>query len=179
LLFFDHITTLTPASLQIIASRSGLQVATHCFAPPSIGDFQLVVLGRAGGSANPLPCTPQADLHNKRCRYLHAWRTLETNLVERTFDRRHLRMFGAAQTAALLRAYAPTIWDRVELLTLDPPIEPWPLDRPVIAYERLQPDLQRPLIVATPPGTQAGLAVRLRRDAHLPVIWEDLIEVKD
>ena len=175
LMFFDHLTTFTATALEIVAGQIGLGVVAHHLAPRSIGDFQLVVLSKANDGCDALGDLSLSELETARRHYMNSWHKLEENLIHRTAASSVLRMFGAAQTAALLRAYAPEIWRRTALLTLDPPAEPWCLDRPIVPYDRLEPDPTIPMIVAVPPGIQANVAERLNRDRHSPVIWEDLL----
>ena len=177
LLFFDHLTTFTGPALAIVAGRSGLTIAAHHAAPPGVGDFQLTVLRSAQDEPEHPLQSIDPGLEERRIRYLKAWCDLERRLEILTSGAVALRMFGAAQTAALLRAYAPAIWERVELLTLDPPLENWPLDRKIVPYDRLAPDPARPVVLAVPPESQQAVTARLRRDGHVPIAWNGLIDV--
>jgi hypothetical protein len=83
--------------------------------------------------------------------------------------------FGGGQTAALLRAYAPRTWSRIDAIAVDEPAEAWTLGPAVVPY---QDAIRRPgssMLVATSPHVQALLAERLRRDGLRPIVWNDLI----
>jgi SAM-dependent methyltransferase len=173
LLFFDHLTTFTPAALAAVLPE-GLRIAEHHDAPQTIGDFQLAIVTGANAAPTRLPFA--SDLEAKRRRHLQAWRQMDAALLRRSKGATSLRLFGATQTASLVRAYAPQVWARTESLAVDQPHDAWLLDRDVVAYDRLRPDPGKPMIVAVAPGRQAAVAQRLTRDGHAAIIWDDLFE---
>ena len=173
LLFFDHLTTFTCPALAMVAHQAGLQILAHHFAPPALGDFQMAVLA-AGDHAPDIAAPPEA-LERARIRHLDSWLRLDENLARRTDGAPALRMFGAGEKAALLHAYAPLTWARVELLAVDPSFDRWRFDRPIVSYGEVPPDPARPMIVAVALDSQGRVAERLRRDGHAPVVWADLI----
>jgi len=74
--------------------------------------------------------------------------------------------------AALLRAYAPRIWARLDHLEIDDPPEAWPLDKPVKRYD---PDSRREALLAVSPRSQPAVARRLAADGRAAVRFDDLI----
>ena len=135
LLFFDHLITFTPPALGAVAHEAGLKILEHCFAPPALGDLQMAIL--AAGDQAPHIVRPPEGLESARIRHLDSWLRLDENLARRTGGAPALRMFGAGEKAALLHAYAPLTWARVELLAVDPAFDRWPFDRPIVSYGEL------------------------------------------
>ena len=84
--------------------------------------------------------------------------------------------FGGGQTAALLRAYAPHTWERVDLIVLDDTNETWDLGKPIAPYRNAVQTLQAAqTLIATAPRTQKAVAERIRKDGLYPIVWDDLI----
>ena len=57
--------------------------------------------------------TAISDLWSRRDFYLKAWHDLDQALLNRSQSFPRLVAFGGGQTAALLRAYAPRTWTRL------------------------------------------------------------------
>jgi SAM-dependent methyltransferase len=175
LLFFDHLYSLTPAALGAASTAASLAVSKHVPAPREIGNFQMVILEANAASPVTPPAVSPADLRAERQDYLGRWARLDQALLERAPANARLLAFGGGQTAALLRAYAPRTWSRIDAIAVDEPAEAWTLGPAVVPY---QDAIRRPgssMLVATSPHVQALLAERLRRDGLRPIVWNDLI----
>ena len=177
MLFFDHLYSLTPASLKIVSAAASLVVATQTIAPQGIGDFQMIVLD-AAGPARPRQQRhdrPFLDLHDRRQSYLEHWGKLDQALLDRSGSSSHLVAFGGGQTAALLRAYAPRTWARISSVVLDDVNEAWMLGRPVASYRDAVQNPGGTVLIATAPRVQDAIAERLKRDGLRSIAWNDLI----
>ena len=171
LVFLDHIQTLTGDAMKRLAPRAGLGLLHRQASIEGAGDFQAFVLasgagavpddGASGGSA-PAP-------------YLRAWSMLDAALCERTSEASSVALFGAGEMAALLRAYAPGLWRRTDLLIADDTAGARRLDRPLRRTADVGPDPGRTIVVATHPRSQPAVARRLRGEGHRCVTFDDLI----
>jgi SAM-dependent methyltransferase len=174
LLFYDHLTSFTPNAFSRLAAGAGLSIVACERAPSGIGSFRLFLLAAALGPSS-CPAAPLTAIRDMRMAYLAAWRDLDANMAARTGRATTVRMFGAGQTAALLRAYAPLLWSQVATLLLDDPGDAWPLGLPVQSYGEAKADPDAPIIVAVSPAGQAAVANRLSAHGHRAITWDDLI----
>ena len=175
LLFFDHLYSLTPNALRIASETASLAIKKQALAPRQIGDFQMIVLDAAGTGISQQNEQSASDLHSKRQSYLHRWRVLDQVLIDRSKSSSRLVAFGGGQTAALLRAYAPRTWARIESIVLDDPSEAWTLGPPIALYEDAVQDPVGMVLVATSPHVQNAIAERLNREGLLPITWNDIV----
>jgi SAM-dependent methyltransferase len=175
LLFFDHLYSLTPPALLAASAVASLNAGRQASAPREIGDFQMVILeANASGPTAP-PATPPSELLAERNDYLGRWARLDQILLERSAYVGRLVAFGGGQTAALLRAYAPKTWSRVDAIAVDDPSEAWTLGPAVVPYRDVVQQSGSGVLIATSPHVQAVLAERLSRDGLQPITWNDLI----
>jgi SAM-dependent methyltransferase len=178
LLFFDHLYSFTPSALRAASKPTSLVARKQTSAPREIGDFQMLVFNGADeASGGPLqPDRPLQDLYARRQCYLKRWRELDGTLLERSKPAARLVAFGAGQTAALLRAYAPRTWARVDLVVLDDMDEAWTLGPPIASYRDAVQNLAgAAVLIAASPHAQTAIAERLRQDGMQPIAWNDLI----
>lgn len=177
LLFYDHLYSLTRGALRICGRRAALATEKQASAPSAIGDFQMSIFA-AQTDDRDKPLAQDADsvrLHSERQSYLEHWRTLDQFLLDRSRSATNLLTFGAGQTAALLRTYAPKTWARIDSLVLDDPTEAWDLGQPVASYRDAVQNLRWPTLIATAPHVQEAVARRLERDGLHPITWNELI----
>ena len=178
LLFFDHLYSLTPSALHAASKPTSLVAVKQTSAPRQIGDFQMLVFKNAdGASGTPLPGDhPFPDLHARRQSYLERWSELDRTLLDRSKPGARLVAFGAGQTAAMLRAYAPRTWARVGLMMIDDLNEAWTLGPPIASYRDAVQNLgAAEVLIAASPHAQTAIADRLRNDGVQPIEWNDLI----
>lgn len=178
LLIYDHLFSLTPNALGLAAAKAALTVRQqHVCAPGAIGDFQMITFG-----LETSPPVLQASgpafhaLWAERDDYLRCWEQLDQVLSDRSRSASRLVAFGGGQAAALLRAYAPHTWARIELIVLDDVNEAWSLGLPVASYEKAIPNLRSAaILIAASPRVQGVIAERLQRDGLQSIRWDDLI----
>jgi SAM-dependent methyltransferase len=177
LLFFDHLYSLTTNSLTAAVAGTPLVARSQSLAPLAIGDFQMVTFD-ATDRASELALRNEAfsDLWSRRDSYLKAWHDLDQLLLNRSQSFQRLVAFGGGQTAALLRAYAPRTWGRLELIILDDAEEAWTLGIPIDSYTNAVQGLGAAgILIAAAPRAQTALAERLRRNGLQSIRWDDLI----
>jgi hypothetical protein len=178
LLFFDHLYSLPPSALCAASKLASLVARKQTSAPPQIGDFQMLVFNRVDDASGKSPQwdRPLPDLHARRQSYLQRWSELDQTLLDRSKPGTRLVAFGAGQTAALLRAYAPRTWARVGLIMLDDIDEAWTLGPPIASYQdAVQNLVGAEVLIAASPHAQKTIADRLRNDGLRPIQWNDLI----
>jgi SAM-dependent methyltransferase len=178
LLFFDHLYSLTHDALSVACKPAPLVAKRRTLAPPDIGDFQMMLFD----TVSPASDLSQqqhysiSDLWSKRQSYLECWSKLDHVLLDRSKSASRLVAFGGGQTAALLRAYAPRTWARVELIMLDDVNEAWTLGPPIASYQDAVQNLSAArVLIATSPRAQIAIADRLRSDGMQSIAWNDLI----
>ena len=178
MLFFDHLYSLTPEALGFASKATSLVATKQISARRQIGDFQMIVFDTAHGASG----VPQrqhrqfSELCAKRQLYLEQWKRLDQTLLDRQKSGGRLVAFGSGQTAALLRAYAPRTWARIELIVLDDVNEAWRLGPPIASYSNAVQKLARAeVLIATSPHSQMAIGERLRSDGMQPIVWNDLI----
>jgi SAM-dependent methyltransferase len=176
LLFFDHLYSLTANALGAVAAATPLVLRKQSFAAAAIGDFQMLVFDTADRVPElPLRQHSFYELWSERQSYLDGWIKLDQALLDRSRSVTRLVAFGGGQTAALLRAYAPRTWARVELILLDDENEAWSLDTPIASYANAVQNLGSRILIATSPRVQNMIADRLRSDGLPSIRWDDLI----
>jgi 2-polyprenyl-3-methyl-5-hydroxy-6-metoxy-1,4-benzoquinol methylase len=176
LLFHDHIHSLTPRALTIAASATPLKIRNHVMAPLAVGDFQLMIFNASDYRQLRVTNGLFQTLLSERRSYLYAWSKLDDTLLSRLGSGSRLIAFGAGQMAAVLHAYAPRAWERIEAIMLDDVSESWMLDKPVEAYQKgVRQTAATQVLLATSPHVQGRLAARLSDDGWQAMRWDDLI----
>jgi SAM-dependent methyltransferase len=179
LLFLDHIHTFTEASLAMLAQASGMRLCGRVQPKLPVGDFGIFILQRADtwreNETLAHDRAANAALATLRENYLSNWAGLEAKLAAQISPETTLAAFGAGEAAALLRAYAPKIWDRIEFLVVDQTQAARRLDKPVRLYPNALVGTNALLLLAVHPRGQNSLAARLREDGCNVIAWNDLI----
>jgi 2-polyprenyl-3-methyl-5-hydroxy-6-metoxy-1,4-benzoquinol methylase len=179
LVIYDHLHTFTSRAFAIAARSTEFTVVTQIDRVERLGDFQFIIFRRSSGETTedfPRSREEAVSLAASRTAYLRAWCNLEGTLLSRTAFASRTALFGAGQMAALLRAYAPRIWDQVDLLVVDNISDAWRFDKPVSPYSDSKRSLRgAAVLVATSPSTQAHLADRLASDGLRAVRFDDII----
>jgi SAM-dependent methyltransferase len=178
LLFSDHVHSFTPNALANFALGSGLDLIIGEEGRPRFEDFRIYVLSPHGQEVAAAPIPHRIyfrKLHRLRSDYLSHWSRIDDLLSEQSRKAHEVFVFGAGEAAALLRAYAPQLWSRVEALVVDqPPLPNW-LDKQVVATDSLRPSPQRTLVLAVHPRSQGRIAARLTAEGFNVIRWDQVI----
>lgn len=180
LMFVDHITTFSRSALEHCASAAGLSVVAQPIPDPSIGDFQVAVLasderGVVGRHSSLDPGLNGQMLLQERLKVLDQWRRLDAELCALMSRHERIAAFGAGEAAALVRAYAPTAWSRLERLFIDGDQFARGLGKPVERYPGAIAANDMALLIATHPRSQPAVAARLHGDGFNVIRWDHLI----
>lgn len=178
LLFHDHLYTFSAVALARLAGRAGLAPQLQLDRVEGVGDFQFLVFAQVDGiePQTALSAGAGAALAQSRTAYLEAWSALEAALCTRIGAASRVVLFGGGQMAALLRAYAPALWARADMLVMDNAGDAWAFDKPVCDYGDVRETLRGvAAVIATAPSAHAFLASRLAADGLVPVRFDDLI----
>lgn len=172
LLFFDHLWTLSRAAFLAFAAAAGLRVANTLLLEKDLVCFQAFVTEKGDGAREPIAATNTCDA----ARYLAAWRELDDSWCDRLDALGgRVQVFGAGQMAAVVRAYAPRTWARVERLVVDNPADAWDLGR-IERYVAEDHAFGYRTVVAVNPRVKAVIADRIRRDGGEPLVMPDTIQ---
>lgn len=163
LLFFDHVWTLPPAALMRLGQRVGLTLDRTVMLEGRLAGFALYRLRRAGV---PIVVAPVVG---SPARYLEVWADLERKLSTiLDEDGRDLDAFGAGQMAALVRAYAPEAFAKVQAFLVDDPAEAWPIGR-VEKYTPARVGGGKRVLCLVHPRSFGIVATRIRGDGGVPI----------
>ncbi len=177
LLFADHINSFTARSLNLIAAKAGLRIVYE-EKVSRFDDFQIVVLALAD-KVEPAHFDENNDsfhqLHDRRTEYLQQWAMLDGHLLAKIDGANQIYAFGAGETAALLRAYAPETWKRVSALIVDEPASAHRLEKKILRYSDLKPRQRMTILLATHPQSQPLLCARLESQCFKAVRWDSEI----
>lgn len=177
LTFHDHLHTFTAAALSAAARSAGLFLIGETCHLGRIGDFQLAIFAREpAGQLLPVFSAQDGDLFRARTDYLLRWASLDQVLIDRTSFSTRVVVFGAGQMAALLRAYAPLLWTRIDMLVMDNIADAWRFEKSIATYSSQKDQLRGvATVVATSPGTQKAISERLSADGLAPICFDDII----
>lgn len=174
LLFIDHLFSYTRTGLDHLTQRIDLSILSEHPAPAEIGNFRLYRLKKRPpdfADRSPAACS---SLFEARQEYLRKWADLDTRLVHRLTPGQ-ATAFGGGQMAALLRAYAPKIWDLLSSIEIDDPAEAWQLGKRVEKYDPCR-TIGKMYLLAVAPATQDRLASRILADGGYPISFNDIVD---
>ena len=173
LLFYDHIHSISPQAMGLLANKLGLGIEVHLPHIQGMGDFQLFVLST--NSTNT--ATKLYDkMHKDADVYLEKWQRLDEVLLERIQTVGRIGALGAGEMAALLRCYTPLTWDKIEALYVDNPQGSRVLGKQVLSMTDWHFHADNRLLLATHPKSQRGIAKRLAAIGIEAVTFDDIIE---
>ena len=170
LLIADHQYSFTAAHLEALLGAAGFTVCHWSRAPRELGPFQMVVAARQAVASEICECDGDALLEG-RLGYLRAWQRLDPLLIARLPP--PVVCFGAGEAAALLRAYAPAAWARVDACTTDEGASRNFGDRRHVPLDEVSADAT--VLVGVRPQDQPSIAERLRSRFANVVTWYDLV----
>lgn len=179
LVIYDHLYTFTSIALTSLANAAGFSVVKKIDRIDALGDFQFILFKRlASKCTSEMFATSEfgLPLANRRIEYLNAWHNLDEILLSRSSSYSRVVFFGAGQMAALLKTYAPRIWEQADFLIVDDVGDSWTFEKKVVKYTDVQTYLNgAAIVIATSPISQAKLATRLISDGFNPIRFDDII----
>jgi len=179
LVIYDHLYTFTSIALTSLANATGFSVVKKIDRIDALGDFQFILFKRLASKRTSEMFTTSEfgpSLANRRIEYMNAWRNLDEILLSRSSSSLRVVFFGAGQMAALLKTYAPRIWEQADLLIVDDVDDSWTFEKKVVKYTDAQTYLNgAAIVIATSPISQAKLAIRLISDGFNPIRFDDII----
>jgi hypothetical protein len=170
LLFADHLRSLPDSAVGRLFAAAGLAVESQQRAPSELGRFIMTIGRRNPSAADTEIVTYASSIHQQRADYFRSWADLDGVLAARADDD-GLLCFGAGETAAMLRAYAPRTWSTVRACVVDGDEARFG-DLPVVPYESVK---RSSVLLGIQPAAQERLAGRLRVDGHRPIRWDDIV----
>jgi SAM-dependent methyltransferase len=159
LLFRDHLSSFSTASMMLAARQAGLQLVFHAALTGEQRGFQLFMLRR--GEAQDVPLAPHTTLADARDGYLTGWSDIEPAALGALADR-DFAIFGIGEYADFLDAYCPELASKAKFYVVDAPLENERGGRPVISLDA--GDLPRGLVMlaAVNPRSWRALKDRLQ-----------------
>jgi SAM-dependent methyltransferase len=176
LLFYDHLYSMGRNALESLCARAGLVTLRTQKAPAALGPFHMVVARPALDHETPQPIVDPDDVRIAEAKdsYMVTWSRLEGILRERVGGAAPIVVFGNGDIAALLRLYAPAVWDMVDACAVDGrPATARFLDRRLRSYESLP--AASVILLGVRPGNHEAVARRLTGDGHRVVRWDDVV----
>lgn len=172
LLFFDHLYSFCPSNVANLVRSSGLKPIDHQRSPTGLPGFQMVI-----AAANPPDGDELQDelasaevnvrmLHDSRVEYLTRWKHLDAKLCSAMAGFRATTVFGVGEMARLIRAYAPSAWEKIDRFVVDDPAEIEFFGRPVIPYTELKATPDELVLLAVSRHSAEKLSARLKVAGH-------------
>ena len=179
LLMLDHIHSFSRQSMEFLCAQVGLSVSLHLPEIPGAASFQAFVLNRKLCDKAPKTSSfvENKARYDEIKAYVSRWRILDAVLQKRCQNYAQVSFFGAGEMAALLRAYAPCIWQRCNKLFVDDlKTGLHSLGKPVLSISKLRDSKEQAIIIAVNPVSQKHLADRFRGGKVRLVCFSDVIE---
>lgn len=172
ILFFDHFHSLCMGNMPRLLRASGLTLVDYTRSPMPLHGFHMAIAVK--GNHAPIgyrqPFVPgKTDvraLHENRVAYLNNWGELDTQLCKLMADYRAVAVFGIGETAHLIRAYAPTAWQRIENFVVDDPKISSFFGVPVVPFDNFYPSQDRIVLLAVAPRSAPTVSARLKAAGH-------------
>jgi len=173
LLMYDHLHSFTSFSLELLARSQNLSVQAGSPAPEEIGPFRLVQFRKGDGRSETAKCAIDS-LRERRQAFLAGWQHLDERLHARIAQcGSRVACFGTGEKAMLLRAYAPRVWNAIDIFTSDGADDGQLDGRPVLPFARMAAS-GKPVLLAVRPSLQPALALRLHNAGFTVIRWDDL-----
>jgi hypothetical protein len=185
LLFFDHLYSFCPANVANLVGASGLMPVDYQRSPTELPGFQMVISAACPPEEykSPQGFAPVGfdvqRLHASRVSYLTRWRELDAKLCSAMAGFRTTTVFGVGEMARLIRAYAPSAWERIDGFVVDDPIETEFFGLPVIPYTELKATPRKLVLLAVSQHSGEKLSARLKAAGHSVLVIDSLYSTSD
>lgn len=146
LLFYDHVSSFTSASLAKIMASVDLRIVGSAHLTGSLQGFGIHLAKLGNGDLenrsrnNGLPT-------KERAKYLNTWSRIE-NSTYRLLRNRKYGIFGTGEYCDLLYAYSPSVVENADFFVRDQPIETELHNKPVLSTNDFLNLPQIPLVAA-------------------------------
>lgn len=172
LLFFDHLYSFCPANVVKLIRSAGLRPIDFQRSPPGLPGFQMIIAAAVPPEGNELQDRFAAaeinvqKLHVSRVEYLTRWKNLDAKLCSAMAGFHTTTVFGVGEMARLIRAYAPSAWERIDRFVVDDPVETEFFGRAVIPYAELKATPNELVLLAVSRHSAEKLSARLKAAGH-------------
>jgi SAM-dependent methyltransferase len=172
LLFFDHLYSFCPSNVANLVRSAGLKPIDYQRSPPGLPGFQMVIAAANPPEGNELQeklASAEVDvhrLHASRVEYLTRWKHLDAKLCSAMAGFHATTVFGVGEMARLIRAYAPSAWEKIDRFVVDDPAETEFFGRPVIPYAELKATPNELVLLAVSWHSAEKLSARLEAAGH-------------
>lgn len=167
LLFFDHLWTFTPQALHRLGGAAGLTMTGAVRLEGPLRGFSSYRFEADADHGRAAPAPDEATGVSAET-YLAAWADLDRALCDLIADEPRPQAFGVGQMAALVRAYAPRAFARLDGFWMDDPAQAWPIAE-VRAYEAGVLAGQ-PVVCLVNARAQRAVADRLSAEKSRPIL---------
>ena len=146
LLFYDHISNFTSASLAMIVAGVNLRMVANSPLTGGLQGFRIHLL-RWGDADVDNPSHGFVSLTQQRAEYVDTWSRMQ-DAAERMLKGRKYGIFGTGEYSDLLHAYSPSIIENAEFFVRDKPVETNFYSKSVVSTKDFLSFPKMPLIAA-------------------------------
>lgn len=146
LLFYDHLSNFTSASLAMIVAGVNLRMIANSPLTGGLQGFRIHLL-RSGGGALDNQSRAFGFLSQQRAEYVNTWSRMQ-DAADRVLKGWKYGIFGTGEYSDLLHAYSPSVIENAEFFVRDQPVETNFYSKPVISTKDFLSFPKMPLIAA-------------------------------
>ena len=146
LLFYDHISNFTSASLAMIVASANLRMVANSPLTGSLQGFRIYLL-QFGDADLDNQTRGFAFLSQERAEYVNTWSKIR-DATNRVLKGRKYGIFGTGEYSDLLHAYSPSVIENAEFFVRDQPVEADFYGKPVVSVKDFLSFPRMPLIAA-------------------------------
>ncbi|WP_105430939.1 bifunctional 2-polyprenyl-6-hydroxyphenol methylase/3-demethylubiquinol 3-O-methyltransferase UbiG [Neorhizobium sp. T6_25] len=146
LLFYDHISNFTPASLAMMAAGANLRIVANSPLTGGLQGFRVYLL-RFGDADLDNQARGFEVLSQERVEYVNTWSKVQ-DTTSGALKGRKYGVFGTGEYSDLLHAYSPSVIENAEFFVRDQPVEADFYGKPVVSVKDFLSLPRLPLIAA-------------------------------
>ena len=146
LLFYDHISNFTPASLAMMAASANLRIVANSPLTGGLQGFRVYLL-RFGDADLDNQARGFEVLSQERVEYVNTWSKVQ-DTTSGALKGRKYGVFGTGEYSDLLHAYSPSVIENAEFFVRDQPVEADFYGKPVVSVKDFLSLRRLPLIAA-------------------------------
>ena len=161
--------------MNYLCVKHNLKILYHIESIPNKDDFQIFILSNNENvPLHPYLTASEQDfmLFKQRTQFLKSWSNLDENL-ENIIGSQEIILFGGGEMAALLRVFAPRVWQDVKFIIMDKISDAWPLGKAIFEVsEMVARDYH--VLIATAPNIHGAIEERLKNDGWAVIMYDYL-----